>query len=76
MILVAALGARPSGGYDIAIESVAPAKGRAVALVTNTVPGEKCYTTAAITQPVVMVRVGAEADRVRFLEQTKTHSCE
>jgi PrcB C-terminal len=75
MIVVAALGARPSGGYDIAIEGVAPGKGGAVALVTTTVPGKACYTTAAITEPVVMLRVGAVAGRVRFLEQMETRSC-
>jgi hypothetical protein len=76
MILVAALGARPSGGYDIAIEGLAPEAEGAVAFVTTRVPGDECYTTAAITEPVVMLRVSGVTGRVRFLEQTETRSCE
>jgi hypothetical protein len=76
MILVAALGARPSGGYDIGIEGVRPEQGEAVALVTTTVPAEECYTTAAITEPLVMLRVGAVAGGMRFSEQTETRSCQ
>ena len=76
MVLVAALGARPSGGYDIAIEGVAPEEAGAVVLVTSTVPSDECGYTAAITTPVVMLRVGAVADGIRFLEEAETRSCE
>jgi hypothetical protein len=76
MVLVAALGTRPSGGYDITIEGVAPEVEGAVVRVTTTVPGEECYTTAVITEPVVMLRVSAVAGRIRYLEQTETRSCD
>ena len=76
MILVAALGARPSGGYDIAIEGLTPEMDGAVALVTSTAPGAECYTTAAITEPVVMLRVAAVSGPIRFQEETETHACE
>jgi len=75
MIVVAALGARPNGGYDIAIEGMAPEAGGAEVLVATTVPGDDCVTTQAITEPVVMVRVGAVAGLIRFHEHAETHSC-
>jgi len=75
MIVVAALGARPSGGYDIAIAGVAPGAGGVAVLVVTTAPGDDCFTTAAITEPVVMVRVGAVAGLIRFHEQAETRSC-
>jgi protease stability complex PrcB-like protein len=75
MVVVAALGARPSGGYDIAIEGVAPEVGGAAVRVVTTAPGDNCYTTAAITEPVVMLRVGAVAGRIRFHERAETRFC-
>lgn len=75
MIVVAALGTRPTGGYDIAIEGVAPEAGGAGVRVATTAPGDDCVTTQAITEPVVMVRVAAVAGLVRFHERAETHSC-
>jgi hypothetical protein len=65
----------PSGGYDIAIEGVAPEAGGAAVLVATTAPGDDCFTTAAITEPVVMLRAGAVEGLIRFHEQAETHSC-
>jgi PrcB C-terminal len=75
MIIVAALGARPSGGYDIAIEGVAPESDGALVLVGTTAPGSDCITTAAITAPVVMIRVPSVAGRIRFQERAEVRSC-
>ena len=75
MVVVAALGTRPSGGYDIVIEGMASEAGGAAVLVATTAPGDDCFTTAAITEPVVMVRVGTVAGPIRFHERAETHSC-
>jgi len=75
MVVVAALGARPGGGHDIAIEGVAPEVGGAAVFVATTAPGDDCVTTAAITEPVVMLRVGAVAGPIRFHERAVTRSC-
>jgi hypothetical protein len=76
MVVVAALGARPSGGYDITIEGVVEELGGAVVFVVATSPGDDCYTTAAITEPVIMLRAAAVAGRIRFEERAETRSCE
>jgi hypothetical protein len=75
MVVVAALGSRPTGGYGIAIKGVAPEPDGAEVLVATTAPGDDCVTTHANTQPVVMVRVGAVAGLIRFHERAETHSC-
>jgi hypothetical protein len=75
MVVVAALGARPSGGYDIGIEGVAPEGDGAAVHVVTTAPGDDCITTAAITEPVVILRMAAVGGTVRFPERAETRSC-
>jgi hypothetical protein len=75
MVLVAALGARPSGGYGIAIDELAPEGNGIAVLVTATSPGSTCFTTQAITQPVEIVRVHAVPGAVSFQERARTHQC-
>jgi hypothetical protein len=76
MVLVAALGGRPTGGYDIAIEGVLAEAEATRAFVTATAPGRNCVTTQALTQPVVAVRVSAAEGAVEFEERRRTHSCD
>ena len=75
LVLVAALGTRPSGGFAIAIDSVVRSGDALVAHVTSTAPGQSCGTTAALTQPVAAVRVGATAESVRWEERQVVREC-
>lgn len=76
MIIVAALGARPSSGYDISIDRAAVANAAVVVEVTSTTPGADCVLLAVITTPVVMARVPASYGPIRFIEQERTRQCE
>lgn len=75
LVLVAAMGTRPSGGFTIAVDSVVRRGGGLVAHVTSTVPGASCMTTAALTQPVAAVRVDATAAEVTFQERQAVREC-
>ncbi len=67
MVLVAALGARPTGGWDVAIDRVTPdASGGATVTYTAREPGEGCMSTQALTSPAVAVRAPRVAGAVRF----------
>jgi hypothetical protein len=57
MLLVAAMGTQPSGGYAITIEQVVETPASLDAYVVRTSPGPRCGATAALTQPVDIVRV-------------------
>jgi len=59
-VLVAALGERSSGGYDIRIDSIAQFERGNVAYVTTIAPGSTCGTTQALTQPLHILRVPAD----------------
>jgi hypothetical protein len=76
MVVVAALGARPTGGYGIQITDLETRGTELEALVTASSPGPSCYNTQAITQPVMMVRVRAVPGPVAFRERSLVYQCD
>jgi hypothetical protein len=74
-VLVAALGARSSGGYRIEFNRAALEGGEVVAEVLATSPGSRCATSQALTQPVDVVKVPLSDAPVRFEESTATSDC-
>ena len=74
-VVLAALGTRPSGGYDITISRVARDAGVLYVQVTSTSPGDKCGVTLALTQPVDVVVVPHTVDRAVFVERKAVHQC-
>jgi hypothetical protein len=77
MVLVVALGERPSGGYDVAIDAVAPdvAGGGATVRYTAREPGEGCMSTQALTSPAIAVRAARVAGAVRFERHVVRSPC-
>jgi protease stability complex PrcB-like protein len=74
MVLAAALGTRPTGGYDVAIE--AALDGASLhARVTETRPGMGCMTTQALTSPVALVRVPRTDAQVAWSDRVQTRDC-
>jgi PrcB C-terminal len=76
MVVVAALGSRPSGGYGIAIEGVSPETGGVEIDVVTTSPGSGCIVTGALTQPVMMIRMAAADGAVRFRNRAEVRACD
>lgn len=75
MVVLAALGRRPSGGFDIVVDSAYLRDGVVEVVVRRTVPGHGCILTAALTQPVDLARIPARAEPVRFEEHTTVEDC-
>ncbi len=75
MVVLAALGARPSGGFLIRIDSVTPDSARLVVQVTRIVPGRGCALPAVVTQPVDLVRVPTTPLPVTFAEREERTDC-
>ena len=75
MVVVAALGAKPSGGYDVIIESAEQDSiGIEVALRReNPAPG--CPVAAVVTQPTDLARIPVSEQPVRFRERTVVVPC-
>lgn len=76
MVVVAAMGTRPTGGYRITIEHVAADSGTVYVDVLESSPGGSCVVTDALTQPVAAAIVaGAPFAAVRFVERSEKHDC-
>ena len=76
VVVVAATGQRPTGGYEIAIDRVARADSQLTIQVVETAPGPNCVTTGAPTQPVDVVLIPEVAPRGwSFLERKDIRPC-
>lgn len=75
MIVVAALGARPTAGYDIVIEGAARDSSGVEVAVRRTSPGAGCPVLAVVTQPVDLARLPTIAGGTRFHERTIVTPC-
>ena len=75
MVVVAALGARPSAGYDITISSVDRGSAGMEVSVRTRAPGPGCPVEAVVTQPVDLARVPFTAGPVRFREMNEVIPC-
>jgi hypothetical protein len=75
-IVIVAAGERPSGGWSVAVDSVAPAAGGALVVsYTLTGPGAGCVTAQMITSPADVVRVPRLSGEVRFTSRTVRTPC-
>ena len=75
MVVLATMGSRRSGGYDIDVESVHRNGESMYVVVTERSPGESCGVTAAITTPATAVRVPRADGEVEFVEKDSVHEC-
>lgn len=75
MLLIAAMGTQPSGGYRIRIERVLDQGGRLEAHVVRISPGPRCGAIAALTHPIDIVRVAASPRPVSWLERDEMTDC-
>jgi hypothetical protein len=75
IVIVAAMGTRPSGGYAIELEAIGKVGTDYHVIVRETSPGRNCATTSALTQPVVAARVARTDGKVSFLERPITLQC-
>jgi hypothetical protein len=75
-VLIAAMGARSSGGFEIHLDSAVRKPGAIEVVVRSVAPGEGCMVSAAFTQPVDVAKIPASPLPIRFRERNVTASCE
>lgn len=75
MLIVASMGRRATGGYVIAIDSVAVQNDTLHVLVREQRPGPRCGTTAALSAPVALARVRRSNLPVGFTTRTVVRDC-
>jgi hypothetical protein len=76
VVIVAAMGQRPSGGYEITVRRAAVEGGRLMVEVLSRSPGRNCMATMGLTQPVEVVAVAAAGvEPVEFVEREERLDC-
>lgn len=74
-IAVAAMGRRPTGGFNISIPDAYVRRDSMFILVRHTMPGKNCIVPQAQTSPLVAVALPRVARDVRFVVEERTMSC-
>lgn len=75
MVVVVALGARATGGYDVIVEGAYQRNDRLEIVVRSMSPGKGCFSVQMITQPVDIVRLPKTERSVVFRENEVVHEC-
>jgi len=75
MIVLVALGERPTGGYSILVDSAGTNDNGVTVWVGTSTPGPLCVTTQALTQPVDIARLPRVDAAVRFVGTSKVSDC-
>lgn len=75
MVILAAAGSRPTGGYGIEVESVHRDEETMYVVVRETSPGDDCMVTQAFTAPTTAVRVPRVDGSVEFVEKESVAEC-
>jgi hypothetical protein len=75
MVLVAALGSRPTGGFTVGFERPRLEGGVLVVDVVEGRPGPGCMVTQAFTQPVAVARLARHEGEVRFADVRRVNRC-
>ena len=75
MVIVATMGTRNTGGYEITIEDVFDDEGALIVHVLETSPGDSCVTTQALTAPATAVTVPASDEEPQFEDADLTRDC-
>ena len=74
-VIVAAMGERRAGGYNIAVMAVAHDANGTSIVVASTVPGPTCDRVEIITAPLAAVRVRKVTGALVFDERTGVRAC-
>ena len=74
MLILAALGTRPTGGFAVKVRGVSTRGEQLEVVVLESCPAQGAMVTAALTQPVEVVRVARLSQTPTFKEQRET-SC-
>ena len=75
MVVVAAMGGRPTSGYNVVIDGACEHDNRLEVAVRNTSPGKSCFNLQVQTSPVDLVRMPKTNLEVVFREIQVVNEC-
>ena len=75
MVVAAAMGTRPSGGYSVSVSAVYQQDGTLFFRIREASPAPTCLNAAVVTAPAVGVLADRWDGPVEFVEESATNSC-
>jgi hypothetical protein len=75
VVLVAAMGGRSSGGYQIEVTQAVAQAARVVVRVVETSPGSGCFVTAGFSEPVDVVKLPRTPLPIEFRTVKVVNEC-
>lgn len=75
VVIVAAMGSRPTGGYGVRVQDAAVQANQVVVRAVETSPGSGCVTTQAFTAPADVVKLPRTDRPVRFETVAAVRDC-
>ena len=75
MVVAAAMGTRPSGGYSVSVSAVYQQDGTLFFRIREASPAPTCLNVAVVTAPAVAVLADRWDGPVEFVEESGTNSC-
>jgi hypothetical protein len=75
MLVIVALGERPTGGYTILVDSAATTTEGLTVWIRIMAPGSGCGVTTALSQPVDVARLPRSDGAVRFIDGAEVQAC-
>lgn len=75
MVVVSALGSRPSSGYEVVFTGASEADGVVTMELETKAPGPRCVTLTVITAPVDLARVPRRTGQVLFRPTPTVVNC-
>lgn len=75
VVIVAAMGGRPTGGYSIRVDDAEARSDHVSVRVVESSPGRRCVVTMAATAPVDVVKLTSTGRPVRFRDVESVRDC-
>lgn len=75
MVVVAAMGSRPSSGFAIGVDAVVEEPTRVLISTFTVRPGDDCFVLGVITAPAVAVAIPRTQKPVSFTNTAYVHDC-
>lgn len=75
MVVVAAAGGKPSGGFSVSVDSASERAGTVTVDVTMTSPGPSCIRTGILTSPVEVAKLPMRTGTANFNVTRRVTNC-
>lgn len=74
-VIAVVMGQKPSGGYAVTLKQLEVRSDSIEFMVEETIPGNNCITTQALTNPYQIIAIGKTEKEIKFVGNTVVSEC-